>query len=59
MIYNEQNHTLDLVCELMDMNIYEKIRDRDKPLAPHIVKSYMHQLTKALDHMHRYAKNIP
>lgn len=52
-IYNERNQTLDLVCELMDMNIYEKIRDRDTLLPEKVVKSYMYQLTKALDHMHR------
>jgi len=52
-IYNERNQTLDLVCELMDMNIYEKIRDRETLLPEKLVKSYMYQLTKALDHMHR------
>lgn len=35
------------------MNIYELIRGRRHYLAEDRVRSYMYQLMKALDHMHR------
>ena len=44
---------LALVFELMDMNIYELIRGRRHYVAEDRVKSYMYQLIKAMDHMHR------
>lgn len=44
---------LALVFELMDMNIYELIRGRRHYVAEARVKSYMFQLMKAMDHMHR------
>ena len=44
---------LALVFELMDMNIYELIRGRRHYLADDFVRSYMFQLMKAMDHMHR------
>ena len=44
---------LALVFELMDMNIYELIRGRRHYLAEDFVRSYMWQLMKAMDHMHR------
>ena len=56
--------TLDLVFELMDMNIYERIRGfqcttpltsgRHHHLPETLIKSYMYQLVKGLDHIHRY-----
>eukprot|EP00051_Salpingoeca_urceolata_P031715 m.12653 g.12653 ORF g.12653 m.12653 type:complete len:468 (-) comp4323_c0_seq1:57-1460(-) len=52
-IYDAHSRTLDLVCELMDMNIYERIRGRKHHLPEALVKSYMYQLCKGLDHMHR------
>eukprot|EP00191_Tetraselmis_sp_GSL018_P004668 CAMPEP_0177599674 /NCGR_PEP_ID=MMETSP0419_2-20121207/13129_1 /TAXON_ID=582737 /ORGANISM="Tetraselmis sp., Strain GSL018" /LENGTH=410 /DNA_ID=CAMNT_0019092443 /DNA_START=457 /DNA_END=1690 /DNA_ORIENTATION=- len=42
-----------LVFELMDMNIYELIRGRRHYVAEDRVKSYMYQLIKSMDHMHR------
>ena len=39
--------------ELMDMNIYELIRGRRHYVAEDRVKSYMYQLIKSMDHMHR------
>merc|ERR1719473_1476818 len=44
---------LDIVCELMEMNIYEKIKNRKQPLDEKVVMIYIYQLCKALDHMHR------
>ncbi|XP_010213542.1 PREDICTED: MAPK/MAK/MRK overlapping kinase [Tinamus guttatus] len=45
--------SLSLICELMDMNIYELIRGRRKPLPEKKIISYMYQLCKSLDHIHR------
>ncbi|CAI8057650.1 MAPK/MAK/MRK overlapping kinase [Geodia barretti] len=42
-----------LICELMDMNIYELIKDRKSYLPEQRVKLYMYQLCKAIYHMHR------
>ncbi|XP_038072169.1 MAPK/MAK/MRK overlapping kinase-like isoform X2 [Patiria miniata] len=52
-IFDKKTGTLALLCELMDMNIYELIRGRRHYLAETKVKSYMYQLLKSLDHMHR------
>eukprot|EP01052_Picozoa_sp_SAG31_P083432 SAG31_NODE_43584_length_266_cov_0.928144_1_plen_40_part_01 len=37
----------------MERNIYELIRGRRHYLAENRVRSYMYQLIKAMDHMHR------
>ena len=37
----------------MDKNIYELIRGRGVHLADGLVRAYMWQLLRALDHMHR------
>lgn len=39
--------------ELMDCNIYELIKGRKQYLSESLVKNYMYQLVKAIDHMHR------
>eukprot|EP00048_Salpingoeca_helianthica_P022421 m.18113 g.18113 ORF g.18113 m.18113 type:complete len:415 (-) comp7298_c1_seq1:125-1369(-) len=52
-IFDATTKTLDLVFELMDMNIYERIRGRHHHLPESLVKNFMYQLLKALDHMHR------
>ncbi|EDQ85231.1 uncharacterized protein MONBRDRAFT_34399 [Monosiga brevicollis MX1] len=52
-IYDPDKRTLDLVFELMEMNIYERIKGRRHHLPEDLVKNYMYQLLKALDHMHR------
>lgn len=49
---------LPLVAEmwrlfLQDMNIYELIRGRRHYVAEDRVRSYLYQLMKSLDHMHR------
>ncbi|XP_074651278.1 MAPK/MAK/MRK overlapping kinase-like isoform X2 [Tubulanus polymorphus] len=52
-IFEKKSGVLVLVCELMDMNIYELIRGRRQFLPEPKIKSYMYQLCKSLDHMHR------
>nr|XP_026692109.1 MAPK/MAK/MRK overlapping kinase [Ciona intestinalis] len=52
-IYDKKTGTVALICELMDMNIYELIRGRRHYVPEPKVKSFMYQLLKSLDHMHR------
>mmetsp|Transcript_20186 Transcript_20186/g.47814 ORF Transcript_20186/g.47814 Transcript_20186/m.47814 type:complete len:573 (+) Transcript_20186:182-1900(+) len=52
-LYEQPTGRLALVFELMDMNIYELIRGRRQYLPESRIKSYMYQLIKAMDHMHR------
>eukprot|EP00056_Hartaetosiga_gracilis_P021997 m.27610 g.27610 ORF g.27610 m.27610 type:complete len:445 (-) comp9381_c0_seq1:395-1729(-) len=52
-IFNPDLRTLDLVFELMDMNIYERIKGRKNMLPKELVQNYMYQMCKGLDHMHR------
>ena len=52
-LYDQPTGRLALVFELMDANLYELIRGRRHYLNPQLVKSYMWQLTKSLDHMHK------
>ncbi|XP_054909175.1 MAPK/MAK/MRK overlapping kinase-like isoform X2 [Poeciliopsis prolifica] len=53
LIYDKGTGTVSLICELMEMNIYELIQGRRTPLPDQTVKSYMYQLCRSLDHMHR------
>ncbi|XP_059164272.1 MAPK/MAK/MRK overlapping kinase-like isoform X2 [Physella acuta] len=52
-VFDKKSGTLVLVCELMDMNIYELIRGRKEMLTDATVRNFMYQLTKSLDHLHR------
>ncbi|KAK3718769.1 hypothetical protein QZH41_014035 [Actinostola sp. cb2023] len=52
-IFDKKNGTLALICELMDMNLYELIRGRRRYVQESKVKNYMYQLCKSIDHMHR------
>ncbi|KAL2099285.1 hypothetical protein ACEWY4_005765 [Coilia grayii] len=52
LVFDQGSGTLSLICELMDMNIYEFIRGRQYPLPESKIKHYMYQLCKSLDHMH-------
>lgn len=52
-LYDQPTGRLALVFELMQRNIYELIRGRRHYLNEARVKSYMYQLIKAMDHMHR------
>ncbi|XP_025105892.1 MAPK/MAK/MRK overlapping kinase-like isoform X2 [Pomacea canaliculata] len=52
-IFDKKSGTLVLICELMDMNIYELIRGKRHYLPERKVKHYMYQLMKSIDHVHR------
>ncbi|XP_045865835.1 MAPK/MAK/MRK overlapping kinase [Meles meles] len=52
-VFDRKSGCLALICELMDMNIYELIRGRRHPLSEKKIMHYMYQLCKSLDHMHR------
>ncbi|KAL4238951.1 hypothetical protein ACF0H5_003655 [Mactra antiquata] len=52
-IFDKKSGTLVLICELMDMNIYELIRGKRHLLPDYTVRKYMYQLCKSVDHMHR------
>ncbi|KAA0711683.1 MAPK/MAK/MRK overlapping kinase [Triplophysa tibetana] len=54
LIYDQDSGTLSLICELMEMNMYEFIKGRQYPLAERKVKHYMYQLCRSLDHMHSH-----
>lgn len=51
--FEKKTGTMALICELMDMNIYELIKDRKSYINEQRVKLYMYQLCKAIYHMHR------
>ncbi|KAM3870723.1 MAPK/MAK/MRK overlapping kinase [Diretmus argenteus] len=52
LIFDKETGSLSLICELMEMNIYEFIQGRETPLPENTVKNYMYQLCKSLEHMH-------
>ncbi|KAF0875304.1 MOK kinase, partial [Crocuta crocuta] len=52
-VFDRKSGSLALICELMDMNIYELIRGIRHPLPEKKIMRYMYQLCKSLDHMHR------
>ena len=52
-VFDRRSGTVALVCELMEMNLYELIRGRRKLLSELQVKNYMYQLVKGLNHMHQ------
>jgi renal tumor antigen len=52
-LYDQPSGRLALVFELMDMNIYELIRERRHYLGGNKVRGFMYQLCRAMDHMHR------
>jgi len=52
-LYDEPTGRLALVFELMDLNLYELIKDRKTYLPQSKVKYYMYQLFKAVDVLHK------
>ncbi|KAM4723675.1 MAPK/MAK/MRK overlapping kinase isoform 2-T2 [Anableps anableps] len=52
LIYDKGTGSVSLICELMEMNIYELIQGRRTPLPNCMVRSYMYQLCRSLEHMH-------
>lgn len=51
-LYDDPTGRLALVFELMDMNLYEAIKERKTYLPEAKVKNWMYQLVLAVDHMH-------
>ncbi|EER11586.1 mitogen-activated protein kinase 1, putative [Perkinsus marinus ATCC 50983] len=52
-LYDEPSGRLALVMELMDMNLYEAIKNRRHHFPEVKVREWMYQLMLAVDHMHR------
>merc|ERR1712106_996837 len=52
-IFDRRIGSLSLVCELSDMNLYELIRARQRPLPELKVQHLIYQLFLAIDHTHR------
>jgi renal tumor antigen len=52
-LYDEPTGRLALVFELMDLNLYELVKDRKTYLPQSKVKYYMYQLFKAVDALHK------
>ncbi|CAD8062588.1 unnamed protein product [Paramecium primaurelia] len=52
-LYDENTWRLSLVFELMEQNLYELIKDRKILLEQDKIKSYMYQLLKAIDFIHK------
>ena len=42
-----------MVFELMDKNLYQLMKERDKPFSEQFVRKFMFKLLKALHHMHK------
>ncbi|OMJ74380.1 hypothetical protein SteCoe_26705 [Stentor coeruleus] len=51
-IYDEPTGRLALVFELMDLNMYEWIKNRKSHLPESKIKNYIFQLLKAIEHTH-------
>ncbi|KAF4712639.1 hypothetical protein FOZ63_021753, partial [Perkinsus olseni] len=52
-LYDEPSGRLALVMELMDMNLYEAIKNRRHHVPEVKVGAWMYQLMLAVDHMHK------
>ncbi|KAM4690534.1 MAPK/MAK/MRK overlapping kinase [Rhinophrynus dorsalis] len=52
-LFDRKSGSLSLICELLDMNIYELIKGRRHPLPEKKIRNYMYQLSKALEHIHK------
>lgn len=52
-LYDEPSGKLALVFELMDMNMYESLKNKKNPLTFQKIKFYMFQVLRAIEFMHR------
>ncbi|UJR09974.1 hypothetical protein I4U23_014198 [Adineta vaga] len=53
-IFDKRSGILCLIFELMNLNLYEYIRGRQRLLSSEIVCKFMYQLLKALEFLHRH-----
>ncbi|CAF0968847.1 unnamed protein product [Rotaria sordida] len=54
-IFDKRTGVLCLIFELMNMNLYEYIRGRQRLLSNEIICKFMYQLLKALEFIHRHS----
>lgn len=54
MFSDKRTGVLCLIFELMNMNLYEYIRGRQRMLPSETVCKFMYQLLKALEFIHRF-----
>ncbi|CAF3646561.1 unnamed protein product [Rotaria socialis] len=54
-IFDKRTGVLCLIFELMNMNLYEYIRGRQRILPSETVCKFMYQLLKALEYIHRHS----
>ncbi|CRL04479.1 CLUMA_CG017561, isoform A, partial [Clunio marinus] len=52
-IFEERCGKLTLIFDLMDMSMYDFIKDRTKPLSERRCKNYIFQIFQGLHHLHR------
>lgn len=52
-VYELQTGTLTLIFDLMDMSMYDYIKDRKKNLSETKCKHFIYQLAQGLSHLHR------
>lgn len=52
-VYEPQNGALTLIFDLMDMSMYDYIKDRTKTLSETRCKYFLFQLVQGLNHLHR------
>ena len=52
-VYDEENGTLTLLFDLMDMSIYDYIKNRKKTLSEKRCKNYLFQMVQGLSYLHR------
>ncbi|CAF1153871.1 unnamed protein product [Adineta ricciae] len=53
-VFDKRSGVLCLIFELMNINLYEYIRGRQRLLSSEIVCKFMYQLIKALEFLHRH-----
>lgn len=52
-VYEPQNGSLTLIFDLMDMSLYDYIKNRKKTLSETKCKNFLFQLVRGLAHLHR------
>jgi renal tumor antigen len=52
-VFEPKEGALTLIFDLMDMSLYDFIKDRNKKLSETRCKNYLYQMTLGLNHLHR------